>query len=81
MTVFTNRAVGRYCGGLAVVAANSVEEAHETLLSRYDNEPYKQWVRSYYDDIYKSDNWQLVEGVIANTDLPYVIAEENYYDC
>lgn len=78
MKVFINRAVGSYCGGLAVVAANNKEEAHETLINRYDNEPDKQWLHHYYDDIYKSDNWQLVEGVKADTNSPYVIAEDNY---
>lgn len=78
MKVFINKVVGSYCGGLAIVAADSKEEAHRTLISKYDNEPNKQWLRSYYDDIYKSDNWQLVEGVKADTDLPYVIAEDSY---
>lgn len=78
MKVFINKAVGGYCDGLAIVAADSKEEAHGTLMSRYNNEPNKQWLHCYYDDIYKSDNWQLVEGVEADTDLPYVIAEDSY---
>lgn len=76
MKVFINKATGPYCGGLAVVAAASKEEAHETLMSRYKDDPYKQWWPSHYGDIYTIDNWQLVEGVQADTDLPYVIAED-----
>ena len=78
MKVFINRAVGDYCGGLVIVAANSKEEAHGTLMSRHNNEPDKQWLHSYYDDIYKSDNWQLIAGLKYDSDSPYVIAEDSY---
>lgn len=78
MNVYINKAVGAYCGGLAIVAANSKEEAHETLINRYNNEPDKQWLHKYYNDIYNFDNWQLVVGLKYNSDSPYVIAEDNY---
>lgn len=78
MNVYINRAIGSYCGGLAIVAANSKEAAHKTLINRYNNEPDKKWWHSYYDDIYKFDNWTLIAGLKYDSDSPYVIAEDSY---
>lgn len=44
MKVFVNKARGGYCGGLVVVAANSPEEAHGALMSRYNNDPAKNGI-------------------------------------
>lgn len=80
MKVFVNKARGGYCGGLAVVAANSPEEAHGTLMSRYNDDPTKTWYHSYYEDIYKSENWVVLDNVQANVDNPQVLAEDSYVE-
>ena len=80
MKVFVNKARGGYCGGLAVVAANSPEEAHDALMSRYNNNPAKKWYHSYYEDIYKSENWIVLDNVQANVDTPQVLEEDSYVE-
>ena len=52
MDVYVNKVSAPYGGGLAVVAANSIEEAHGTLLSRYKYVKDK-WLNDCYADIYK----------------------------
>lgn len=80
MKVFVNKASGGYCGGLVVVAANSPKEAHNTLMSRYNNNPAKEWYHSYYENIYKSENWIVLDNVQANVDIPQVLAEDSYVE-
>lgn len=70
MKLWINRCTygGGYSGGLAIVAANSAEEAHGVLL-KY-NEFYKDW--------YEIDNWECVETAYVNTEEPYLIAEDSH---
>lgn len=70
MKLWINRCTykGGYSGGLAIVAANSAEEAHGVLL-KY-NEFYRDW--------YEIDNWECVETAYVNTKEPYFIAEDSH---
>lgn len=74
MKVFINRVNHQYAGGMVIVAANDVNEAHEVFRKNIKDET---WI-DYYEELYDKDRWQLVEGVKADTDLPYVIAEDSY---
>ena len=74
MKVFINRVNHQYAGGMVIVAANDVNEAHEVLQKNIKDET---WI-DYFEELYDKDRWQLVEGVKADTDLPYVIAEDSY---
>ena len=80
---------GGYSGGLAVVAANSKEEAFKTffenddydwMVDKYDLDTYKwledatQW-RSYY---YPLEMWFECKVLTANVDKPCVIMENGY---
>lgn len=80
MKVFVNKAYGEDCGGLVVVAANSPEEAHGALMSRYNNNPGKKWYHSYYEIVYKSENWIVLDDVRANVNTPQVLAEDSYVE-
>lgn len=68
MKLWINRAKGGYCGGLAVVAANSAEEAHGVLLMY--SEFYEEW--------YDINNWECVENAYVNTEKSYLIAEDSH---
>ena len=68
MKLWINRAKGEYCGGLAVIAADSVEEAHSVLLM------YSQFYGEWYD----VNNWECVENAYINTEKPYLIAEDSH---
>ena len=79
MKVWINRRVGGYSGGLILVAADSVEEAHEafhkneTLAFMWDN------IDGYVDDYYYSPyEWEELPNVVANVDEPQVLAEGGY---
>lgn len=74
MKVFINRVNHQYAGGMVIVAANDVNEAHEVFQKNIKDET---WI-DYFEELYDKDRWQLVEGVKADTDLPYVIAEDSY---
>lgn len=79
MKVFTNKREGSYSGGLIVVAANSVEEAHETF---HKDERFS-WAwdmidDDVFDDYYLPNNWEEMPMLIANVDKPMVLAEEGY---
>lgn len=89
MKVFINRRVMPYSGGLAVVAANTPEEANEVLLekspndvSRYDkygNETGEECEcvhKSHW--AYKYDNWEELPGVIVECAVPTFLAEDGY---
>lgn len=89
MKVFMCQRQGGYCGGLAVVAANSVKEAFKTffeeddydwMVDKYDIDTYKftddftKW-RSHY---YPIDKWFECKELFANVDTPCVIMEDGY---
>ena len=76
-----------YSGGLAVVAANSKEEAFKTFFSdedyswmahKYDEgkdiEDYTKWISDYYP----IEKWFECKKLTANVDKPYVIMEDGY---
>lgn len=74
MKVFINRVQPEYAGGMVIVAANDIEEAHNTFIKNIKDKTYI----GYYEDLYNKNNWRLLEGVKADTDLPYLIAEDSY---
>ena len=74
MDVYVNKVTAPYGGGLAIVAANSVEEAHGTLLSRY------KWLNKWYANIYKPETWKRLGGVRVDSDVPYVLEESHYVE-
>lgn len=88
MKVFMCKRSGSYGGGLAVVAANSKEEAFRVL---HEDPDYEHFVDStdengyYTDDINKCDsyeyhraNWFECPLLTANVDKPQVIGEGGY---
>lgn len=91
MKVFMCKRVGGYSGGLAVVAANSKEEAfavfhrHRDYAYMLDGFNRSEEEDEYTDDpakcdswYYPKDNWVEAEALIANVDTPMVIAEGGY---
>ena len=66
-----------YSGGLAVVAANSKEEAFRVY---HSNEEHSWEYDEYNDDgyYYPKDNWFLCESLTANVEEPCVIMEDGY---
>ena len=79
MDVYVNKVTVPYGGGLAVVAANSVEEAHGTLLSRYKDSKNK-WLNNWYTNIYMPETWKRLSGVHVDSDVPYVLEESHYVE-
>ena len=71
MKVFVNKRIGNYSGGMILVAANSKKEAQKAMI----NDDDCSWV---WLDEYKSENWQEVEGMNCDTDIPCVIDEDGY---
>ena len=66
-----------YSGGLAVVAANSKEEAFDI----YHNDPAHDWeYNEYLDDgyCYEREDWFECKELVANVDKPCVIMEDGY---
>lgn len=68
MDIYINKRFGKYSGGLAVVAANSAEEAHEVLMQ----------VDRSHDWVYEAKDWQKLENCIANVTEPQYLAEDGY---
>lgn len=64
------RSEGYYSGGLAVVAANSVEEAFKTFSL---HEEY-----GWSTDYYPFEHWFECKELAANVDKPCVIMEDGY---
>lgn len=85
MKVFMNKRQGDYTGGLLLVAANSVQEAHELCLNSEDMECI-YWVdymsenrdKTPIDDCYNWDSWQEVPNLYYAGVKPCIIAEEGY---
>lgn len=85
MKVFMNKRQGDYSGGLLLVAANSVQEAHELCLNSenmeyiywewyYGAEETKQEVYNKYD----WNGWEEVPNLLYDGVNPCIIAEEGY---
>ena len=83
MKVFINRRTGNYKGGLAIVAANTPEEAHKTFFSDPD---YEYLCNKWNDDDitrletfeYHLNGWKECKFLTANVDKPCVIEEDGY---
>ena len=89
MKVFMCKRQGGYSGGLAVVAANSVEEAFKTLfedkdydwmVDKFDSEAGKitDDFTKWHSDYYPIECWYLCHGLTANVDKPCVIMEDGH---
>ena len=85
MKVFMCKRQGGYSGGLAVVAANSVEEAFKTFCEDKDC----NWMAYTYDvdfrgfpewhsDYYPIEKWFECKELTANVDKPCVIMEDGH---
>lgn len=89
MKVFACKRVSGYSGGLAIVAANSAEEAFEVF---HTNEKY-DWMLDHLDqdsleyisDInrlesyyYKRKDWFELPMLTANVEQPCIIVEDGY---
>ena len=89
MKVFMCKRQGGYSGGLAVVAANSKEEAFKTffkdenndwMVDKYDvdtgefTDDYTKWYAYYY----QMESWFECKELTANVDKPCVIMEHGY---
>ena len=79
MKVWMCKRQGGYSGGLAVVAANSKEEAITTFFS---DENYSYMVSEFDGGIYfweyKPEDWFECKELVANVDKPCVIMEDGY---
>lgn len=89
MKVFINKRFMPYSGGLAVVAANTPEEANNVLLetfpddvNMYDRDGDETWdesecaYRSHW--AYKHDEWKELPGVVADYNVPTFLAEDGH---
>lgn len=79
---------GSYSGGLAIVAANSPEEAFEVfhkdsnfdwMLDSFDEDGnYTEDITKVDSYYYQRANWRELPNVVANIDTPQVLAEGGY---
>lgn len=80
---------GGYSGGLAVVAANSVEQAFKTffedndydwMVDKYDVDTYEYTddFTKWRSDYYPIEKWFWCRTLTANVDKPCVIMEDGY---
>ena len=76
-----------YSGGLIVVAANSIDEAHQTYIDQVEltgNSHYVYWKHEYsdgtveVDDKYPKKDWYEIPNVKVICDEPQVIDEDGY---
>lgn len=88
MKIFYNLRTGQYSGGMIVVAANSPEEAHHTMMLddniAWSSDPLDEdsnviedrdkWTHWYY----KKENWLLMNGATYNGPEPKILAESGY---
>ena len=82
MKVFMCKRQGGYSGGLAVVAANSKQEAFKTFFE----DPYYDWMVYKYDvdytewrsNYYPIEKWFECKALTANVKKPCVIMEDGY---
>ena len=87
MKVFMCQRQGGYSGGLAVVAANSAEEAFKTF---FEDEDYEYMVDKYeigefiedftkwHSDYYSIEDWFECKVLTANVNEPCIIMEGGY---
>ncbi len=72
MNVYINKSFPSYGSGLIIVAANSIDEAHELAINHSD------FIRIM--KIYPYKNWELAEDLVYNGTEPKVIEENNYME-
>lgn len=88
MKVFICKREGGYSGGLAVVAANSAEEAFKTFCEDPDNDWMVDKYRETFEEIedctewfsyyYPLEKWFECKELTANVDKPCVIIEDGH---
>lgn len=89
MKVFMCKRRGGYSGGLAVVAANSKEEAFKTFFEdedydwmvdkyNYETGDLAEDVTGWYTDYYPLRDWFECKVLTANVNKPRVIMEDGY---
>jgi hypothetical protein len=89
MKVFMCQREGGYSGGLAVVAANSIEEAFKTFFEDKDYDwmvhkfdpvtfQYTEDFTKWYSRYYPIEKWFWCKTLTANVDKPCVIMEGGY---
>ena len=87
LKLFAAKRSGGYCGGLIVVAANTVDEAYQTYIdwvkstnnehSLYERYEYADGYVDVYDK-YPKDTWYEIPDVKVICDAPRVIDEDGY---
>lgn len=89
MKVFMCQRQGGYSGGIAVVAANSKEEAFKTffkdedydwMVDKYDIDTYEYTddFTKWRSDYYPIEKWFECKVLTSNVDKPCVIMEDGY---
>jgi hypothetical protein len=89
MKVFVCKRREGYRGGLAVVAANTKEEAfevfhshpdYEDMLNRWDADDwhYEEDIKKCDSEYYPRDGWYEIPILSADTIVPKIIAEDGY---
>jgi hypothetical protein len=77
MKVFACKRCRGYSGGVAIVAANSAEEAFNVF---HTNVEYK-WMFDIIDEdgyYYKKENWVELPMLTANVEHPQIIIEDGH---
>lgn len=76
-----------YCGGLIVVAANTIDEAYQTYIDWVESTNNEHYVYARYEDLdgfvvvddkYPKDTWYEIPAVKVICDIPMVIDEDGY---
>lgn len=86
LKLFAAKRSGGYCGGLIVVAANTIDEAYK-IFKEWADKTGKTWIYSSYEDsdgfcdvvnLYPRDTWYEIPAVKVICDAPQVIDEDGY---
>ena len=87
LKLFAAKRSGGCCGGLIVVAANSIDEAYQTYIDWVEstNNAHRLYERYQYMDgsvdvydRYPKDKWYEIPSVKVICDAPQVIDEDGY---
>lgn len=76
MKLFANKRCGSYSGGLCIVAANSVEEAHSVAINSFKANDNYLW--EYFNEYYSIDGWFELPNCKCNCTVPTLIVENGY---
>ena len=69
MKVWVNHRIGKYGGGMILVAANSAEEAHKVFHEDPDFFYMWQYIESedkIVDNYYKKENWREIPTLVSH---------------